>query len=327
MSEQSEYAPYSNQGYNGPLRGGLLDSVEGLHNQIHGLLGGHMASVPFAAFDPMFWLHHTNLDRLEALWQAMYPQSYVVPQLNRIGTYVRDQNTIENSTTPLYPFRKSEDDYYAAQDVRSTSRFGYTYPEIRGLGLTPSQLSFEVRSIVQALYNRDARQPPLTRRSAPYDTPINKTEPASPKYQDWFLNIRANRQMIPETYLINFFFGEPPQQCTDWPSADNRAGTQVVFSGDGITSNWARDMGQIPLNRQLITQQQCGELESYEKSVILGYLKDVLQWQVLTASGLEVDACTLDCLKLTIAYRDVYEPRSNDTSFSYGEFKEVLELN
>ena len=326
MSEQSQYAPYSNQGYSGPLREGLLDSVEGLHNQIHGLVGGHMASVPFAAFDPIFWLHHTNLDRLEALWQAMYPQSYVVPQVNRVGTYNRDQNTIENSTTPLYPFHKSENSYHTSLDARSTSRFGYTYPEIRGLGRTSSELSSEVRSIVEALYNRDARQP-LMRRSVPDDTPIYEAEPASPVYQDWFLNIRANRQMIPETYLINFFFGEPPKQCTDWPSAENRAGTQVVFSGDGITSNWAQDMGQIPLNRQLRTQKQYGKLGSYDKSAVLGYLQNVLQWQVLTASGLEVNACSLDCLKLTIAYRDVYKTNDSETSILYGEFKEVLELN
>lgn len=45
------------------------------HNQIHfavgGVIGdaaGAMADVPTAAFDPIFWVHHSNIDRLWARW-------------------------------------------------------------------------------------------------------------------------------------------------------------------------------------------------------------------------------------------------------------------
>ena len=39
---------------------GPSGSLEGIHNDYHGLIGGggHMSSVPIAAFDPVFWLHH-----------------------------------------------------------------------------------------------------------------------------------------------------------------------------------------------------------------------------------------------------------------------------
>jgi Common central domain of tyrosinase/Polyphenol oxidase middle domain len=40
------------------------------HGVIHGLIGGWMGSVPTAAQDPIFWLHHANLDRLWNLWLA-----------------------------------------------------------------------------------------------------------------------------------------------------------------------------------------------------------------------------------------------------------------
>jgi len=36
-------------------------SLEGLHNNYHGILGGnggHMGRVATSAFDPVFWLHH-----------------------------------------------------------------------------------------------------------------------------------------------------------------------------------------------------------------------------------------------------------------------------
>lgn len=37
-------------------------SMEALHNDYHGIIGGiggHMSNVPIAAFDPIFFLHHT----------------------------------------------------------------------------------------------------------------------------------------------------------------------------------------------------------------------------------------------------------------------------
>ena len=35
-------------------------NLEFIHNYVHGCAGGdgHMANVPVAAFDPLFWLHH-----------------------------------------------------------------------------------------------------------------------------------------------------------------------------------------------------------------------------------------------------------------------------
>ena len=326
LSQQSHYAPFSNQGYTGPLREGFLDSVEGLHNQIHGLLGGHMASVPFAAFDPIFWLHHTNLDRLEALWQAIYPRSYVVPQINRVGNYITDPGTVETNETALYPFRKSGNTFHTSQDVREISSLGYTYPEIRDVGLDPTELSAEVRAIVRALYERNAVSR-LERRATPYNLTASQEETAFATYEAWFLNVRANRQMIPESFIINFFFGGTPSQYILWPIATNRAGTHVVFAGDGDLSTWAYDMGQIPLNRQLKEQTYGTELISFKKSDVVNYLRNILNWQVLTTSGFEVDYCALECLKITVGYRHVLGFNATIGAPVYGELIEVLELN
>ena len=40
------------------------------HSAIHGGIGGWMGSVPTAAQDPIFWLHHCNIDRLWNRWLA-----------------------------------------------------------------------------------------------------------------------------------------------------------------------------------------------------------------------------------------------------------------
>jgi hypothetical protein len=56
-----------------PSTRGLLESYP--HDQIHrtvgGIIGdtvGAMATPPTAAFDPVFWVHHSNIDRLWAEW-------------------------------------------------------------------------------------------------------------------------------------------------------------------------------------------------------------------------------------------------------------------
>jgi tyrosinase len=52
--------------------GFFSDALEQIHNSVHGYVGGRcgdMSHVPFAAFDPIFWAHHSMIDRLFYLWQ------------------------------------------------------------------------------------------------------------------------------------------------------------------------------------------------------------------------------------------------------------------
>ena len=43
-----------------------------LHNPVHGDVGGQMNAF-FSPLDPIFWLHHANVDRLWTLWQRCNP--------------------------------------------------------------------------------------------------------------------------------------------------------------------------------------------------------------------------------------------------------------
>ncbi|MEZ5289441.1 MAG: tyrosinase family protein [Vicinamibacterales bacterium] len=47
--------------------------VNGVHGGVHVRTGGDMGNVPTAAYDPIFFLHHANVDRLWASWQAAHP--------------------------------------------------------------------------------------------------------------------------------------------------------------------------------------------------------------------------------------------------------------
>ncbi len=43
---------------------------ENPHGEVHDAIGGDMGAVPTAAADPVFWVHHCNVDRLWSAWLA-----------------------------------------------------------------------------------------------------------------------------------------------------------------------------------------------------------------------------------------------------------------
>ena len=48
-------------------------ALEGIHNSGHVWVGGSMGSIPTAPCDPVFWMHHAEIDRIWAVWQAANP--------------------------------------------------------------------------------------------------------------------------------------------------------------------------------------------------------------------------------------------------------------
>ncbi|NOH99796.1 tyrosinase family protein [Vibrio kanaloae] len=49
--------------------GGSLESYP--HNVVHGAVSGAMADISTAGLDPLFYLHHANIDRLWSIWTAL----------------------------------------------------------------------------------------------------------------------------------------------------------------------------------------------------------------------------------------------------------------
>ena len=97
--------------------------LHGLHNALHVWFGDgcHMRSVVVSPFDPMFYLHHCNIDRLWAMWQmdghaTEYPLSGGNPEHNR--------------NDPMYPWVGSASGY--------SSNYSFapiTMPDFSALGV------------------------------------------------------------------------------------------------------------------------------------------------------------------------------------------------
>ena len=96
--------------------------VEGYgHNHIHQLIGGAMKHPRTSARDPMFWLHHSNVDRVWATWHRnrgrdLYPPEWTALEVGgfvdvegRRAPAVRVADTLETEALGygydrLYPF-------------------------------------------------------------------------------------------------------------------------------------------------------------------------------------------------------------------------------
>ena len=46
---------------------------DGPHNRVHGWVGGTMNDIFVSPADPLFWLHHAEVDRIWHRWQQSHP--------------------------------------------------------------------------------------------------------------------------------------------------------------------------------------------------------------------------------------------------------------
>ncbi|HYN97362.1 MAG TPA: tyrosinase family protein [Pilimelia sp.] len=86
-----------------------------LHNRVHNYVGGHMGTRE-APNDPVFWLHHCNIDRLWWLWQRTRGIDTYQP---RTGT---TSGVVDNTET-MRPFATGR----TPASVRDISTLNYSY--------------------------------------------------------------------------------------------------------------------------------------------------------------------------------------------------------
>jgi hypothetical protein len=112
------------------------DSFESVHDEIHGTAGGNegwMGYLDVAAFDPIFWLHHVNIDRLLTMHQLLVPNTWVTNGTISIDTAQWNAGEMKDENSPLKPFMKDTSGaYYTSRDVKETRLFGYYYTETEG---------------------------------------------------------------------------------------------------------------------------------------------------------------------------------------------------
>lgn len=136
-------------GYGGPItkfnwNGGVNGNLESNpHNWIHVHIGGFnrpglMSDPSFAALDPIFYLHHCNIDRMWASW-------------NEAGNSNPQEQDWLNGPTALgqrkfiMPLPNGNSWIYTPKDLNSLSQLNYNYEEISAIPLEESILETRLK--------------------------------------------------------------------------------------------------------------------------------------------------------------------------------------
>jgi len=285
------------------------NAVENIHDDVHGRVGGggHMSYVPYSAFDPIFWLHHVNVDRLTAMFQAAKP-GLVLASGDAVGTFARPavsgaQDTI---SSPLYPFRLTNGNSWTSNNVVSARGIwstGYGYPEVpcSYSGQTDTALDNFATSAINRLYNSNGGGAKKTRRAA-----------ATKRYEF------DAKMVIDQSELIGFFavylfLGQPPQDYTQWPLSGSEVGslTSLGFPGERKPS-MIRSV-DVPISPVLTERGIEGSSEEISK-----YLEANLTWVCLN-NGVPVDVKTLKTLKVAVTVTEVTDSGNTSKLPTWGE--------
>jgi tyrosinase len=173
-------------------------AVEQPHNGLHGWVGGSMGLVPYAAFDPIFWVHHCFIEKLFCDWQD------------------RAQASLPTAIAGLAqaPFNKTTDDLW------NYKALGYRYaPE--GAELVPSMRP-------QML----AAATPLTSLAATFDLAKVPDD-----FEHAALNF-VRRTYPRKSFEVRVFLGGPPANVnTPKRNNPNYAGSLYTFGHGGCTGD------------------------------------------------------------------------------------------
>jgi len=263
---------FSNKAWIPGNNGQGYNSIESIHDQIHGLTGsgGHMGVIDYSAFDPIFWLHHCMVDRAVAIWQALWPDSWVETHPALSGTFTIAQGDSEGPQSELTPFHTNSSGQFWDSDLaRSTKSFGYAYPETVDWNVSPQQFLRNVQSAVMRLYNRNAQPPPSLAKKPGFlgsvfdgpgdEKPLHhghehkgaKEDAAHAvtdilsklgltdkhdKYREWFANIRVQKYALNESFFIHFFIGDFDPEPFSWSFEPKLVGSHCIFVNNPTTT-------------------------------------------------------------------------------------------
>ncbi|RBQ80962.1 hypothetical protein FVER14953_10660 [Fusarium verticillioides] len=303
-------------------------SIEDFHGGYHVTIGdpsGHMGSIATAAFDPIFWMHHCQIDRLFAIWQAANGDEHWFNEL----LLEEDQ---ELATIDLTPFRKSvsenkEKTYWTSNLSRETKTFGYTYPDTaRGqtgdtirkefrekyewsrrttvkpvFGTPPDDMQpIQVGDAQVFQYTSDTSSGDLLKNpGVPFHEMQQQTVMAAMSSNtqyadDWYIDVVVERMLANGTYTIYYIIGDVQGQTgEEWSTLPGFAGlSHILAAPTNVCDNCANqgEQGQLvtsttAMTSLLLDYVQIGKLNSMGEDDVKKFLIDNLKWRVQTISG------------------------------------------
>lgn len=261
-----------------------------------------MAVVPIAAYDPIFWLHHAMIDRAYALWQQMYPNSWMNSLKQSSGTYTFKSGTVEGPTSPLTPFHSDANgNFWTANKARDTKVFNYQYNDA-----TSNQTAINA---INRLYSKASLAGPDSdtkhkRRVAAAQVPGLTTDKGA--VNQYSVKITSEYGSMGGQSFTVYLFNGPydASKPTSWSTSPSLIGAKGYLQDqsmfDGMLASKPKVTGSIPLTLKLIDEVGKGKLVSATPVEIQAYLAKYLKVAVVkVSSNIEcIGCCTANQLLL-----------------------------
>ncbi|KAI0631517.1 hypothetical protein C8Q77DRAFT_1227481 [Trametes polyzona] len=311
--------------------GPSLVSLEALHALIHTAFGGlppnygHMSLPETAAWDPIFWLHHSQTDRLLSFWLALNSDPtnkdlWIFPSTDAVGTWSVQAGGAIDENTDLTPFYNTSQDnhFWKSSDLRDPpdGLFGYSYPEFEGLDMSNrAAVRTQIQQKLNALYGikftvQQWHQFHTATKSdrisaaasglsiAPSSSAPSHRGTRRPTYHDqpsvphWSAHITAKKFALGGSFAVLIFLGGPvPDDPGDWRNCDAYVGEYAAF----VNSRPQQCANCVRLGIEDVVVGSCvslndaivrrGEVSSLDPEEVVPYLRRELRWRVQGGAG------------------------------------------
>jgi tyrosinase len=331
------YTTFSNEAWIPQNNINNFDSIESIHDAIHGLTGsgGHMTYIDYSAFDPIFWLHHAMIDRTFALWQVLNPDSYVVPQPSKYKTYASPAGSTQDINTPLTPFHNSTSGtFWNSQTARFTETFGYTYAETANSnGLSSDQMKTQVTAAINTLYGATAPAATRPKAKRSHNSTDDSLGPAKgATYREWIANIVVRKNALLTPFFIHIFLGPFNPDPFSWSFEPNLIGTHCIYVKAGKCESCNFDPEQkvtasLPLTHTLMQKIHNGTLASLDPKDVDKYLIENLKYRVTLLDDTPVPNDSVQDLNVTVVSSVVKRAESQNQFPKWGRFQEHFQAD
>jgi tyrosinase len=309
------WAHFSN--HNEEPNGSTTNSIEAIHDNIHVLVGGdgHMSDPAVAAFDPIFFLHHANVDRMIALWSAIRYNVWTSPGDAGDGTYTLQYQAAVGDTTDLTPWWKSGTEYWKSNELTNIQSLGYTYPEFVGLDMNNKDaVNKTISQKVAQLYGpkgthhgrslggdlshlQNVPSHSHSRRHKQLAKRGRLAQLLKGEFSDWAAQIRFDRHEAGQSFSVCLFLGDVPEDPSQWLVSPNLVGSRNAFVHSTKGGRASEEIGFIPINPWIAENTS---LLSFAAELVKPLLIKSLQWRVLLADGTPIDLKSLEVTILEI---------------------------
>ncbi|KAA8563987.1 hypothetical protein EYC84_011986 [Monilinia fructicola] len=270
-------------------------SLENPHGAVHVAVGGdygHMSQLSYAAFDPIFWLHHTNVDRLFTMWQAIYPDEWILPESDMIGTFTIVPGSSDTSAAPLTPFYQADGETpWTSDAARYTSTFGYSYDSVPDAIITnPAELSSNVTATVNSLYN-----PGRT---------FTGSKQKRDETREWSVAVQALSTALGERFTVRL------HNDGSSPIASFHVLPPPVADGGNAT--------HLTYHHEFALVEAIKSVDAANVEDVVDYLKANLSWSIETSNGTVVPAEQVEGLIICVHDEIVTHPADQTEFPVYG---------